>query len=80
MVPEDAIKDKIEEIIEMKKEGLEANMINIDSQLVDYAHKLADYYDDLIGLYRPEQTIASTDALDSILFDMVNLARCCGTK
>ena len=80
MIPEDAIKDKIEEIIEMKKEGLEANMLSVDSQLVDYAHKLADYYDDLVEHYRPEQTIASTDALDSILFDMVNLARCCGTK
>lgn len=73
MVPEKAIKDKIEEIIEMKKEGLEANMITIDSQLVDYVHKLAEYYNDKIGHYRPEQTTVSTDVLDSILFDMVKL-------
>ena len=43
MVPEKAIKDKIEEIIEMKKEGLEANMITIDSQLVDYVHKFPSF-------------------------------------
>ena len=73
MVPEKAIKDKIEEIIEMKKEGLEANMITIDSQLVDYVHKLAEYYNDKIGHYHPEQTTVSTDVLDSILFDMVKL-------
>ena len=64
----------------MKKEGLEVDMFTVDSQLVDYAHKLADYYDDLVEHYRPEQTIASTDALDSILFDMVYFARCCRTK
>ena len=73
MVTEKAIKTKIEEIIEMKKEGLEANMITIDSQLVDYVHKLAEYYNDKIGHYRPEQTTVSTDVLDSILFDMVKL-------
>ena len=68
------------EIIEMKKEVLEVDLITVESQLVDYAHKLADYYDDLVEHYRPEQTIASTDALDSILFDIVYFARCCRTK
>lgn len=71
MVPEKTIKTKIEEIIVMKKEGLEANMISIDNQLVDYAQKLADYYNKTIGHFRPEQTTASTDALDSILYDIV---------
>lgn len=71
MVPEKTIKTNIEEIIRMKKEGLESNMISIDNQLVDYAQKLADYYNKTIGHFRPEQTVASTDALDSILYDMV---------
>lgn len=34
--------------------------------------ELADYYNGIIGSFRPELNETSADALDSILYDMVN--------
>jgi len=39
--------------------------------LADYAHKLADYYNGIIGSFRPELNETSTDVLNSIFYDMV---------
>lgn len=67
------IKAKIDAIIEIKKEGKECDMLTVDNELVEYAQKLADYYNEAVGSFRPEQNRVSTDALDSILYDMVKL-------
>lgn len=72
MVTDADIKAKIEALIEIKKEAKEYDMLSIDKVLVEYARKLADYYNESVGSFRPEQNKASADALDSILYDMVN--------
>ena len=71
MVTDANIKAKIEALIETKKEGKECDMLSVDNELVEYAQKLADYYNKSIGSFRPEQNKISAEKLDSILFDMV---------
>lgn len=71
MVTEADIKAKIEDLIEIKKDGKECDTLSVDKGLVEYAQKLADYYNESVGSFRPEQSKVSADALDSILFDMV---------
>lgn len=71
MVTDANIKAKIEALIEIKKEGKECDMLSVDNELVEYAQKLADYYNKSIGSFRPEQNKISAEKLDSILFDMV---------
>ena len=56
---------------EIKKDGKECDTLSVDKGLVEYAQKLADYYNESVGSFRPEQNKVSADALDSILFDMV---------
>lgn len=71
MVTDVHIKEKIEAMVEVKKEGKECDMLVVDNELVEYAKKLADYYNEVVGSFRPEQNKASADALDAILYDMV---------
>lgn len=71
MVNDADIKAKIDAIIEIKKEGKECDMLTVDNELVEYAQKLADYYNESVGSFRPEQNNVSAEALDSILYDMV---------
>ena len=71
MVTEADIKATIEDLIEIKKDGKECDTLSVDKGLVEYAQKLADYYNESVGSFRPEQNKVSADALDSILFDMV---------
>ncbi len=70
-VEDKAIRAKVYELIRLKKSGKEHDMLAVDNDLVDYARHLAGYYIDTIGTFRPELNKASTDALDSILYDMV---------
>ena len=46
-------------------------MLVVDHSLVEYAQHWADYYNEKIGSFRPEQNEASSVALDAILYDMV---------
>lgn len=70
-VEDKAIRTKIDELIRLKKSGKEHDMLTVEDSLVDYARNLADYYNGIIDSFRPELNEASTDALDSILYDMV---------
>ena len=66
-----AVRAKIDELIRLKKSGKEHDMLTVEDSLVDYARNLADYYNGIIDSFRPELNEAYTDALDSILYDMV---------
>ena len=46
-------------------------MLAVDNSLVEFARHWADYYNEKIGSFRPEQNEASTEVLDAILYDMV---------
>lgn len=70
-VDDKEIKSKIEELIRIKKSGEEHDMHIVDQSLMEYARNWADHYNETIDSFRPELSQASTDALDSILYDMV---------
>ena len=71
-VEEKHIKDKVEELILIKKGEKECDMLIVDDALVQYAKQWADYYNETIGSFRPDQHSNSADSLDAILYDMVN--------
>ena len=62
---------KVDELIRIKREGEEHDMLVVDNSLVEYARHWADYYNEKIDSFRPEQNTTSSDALDAILYDMV---------
>lgn len=70
-VEELAIKEKIAELIRLKKDGEEHDMQVVDKTLMDYARNLADYFNEHIGAFRPEQHERPSGILDTLLFDMV---------
>jgi len=70
MVQEPYIKDSIAKLIELKKQGEECDILVVDDNLVEYARKWANYYNETVGSYRPEANIVSAESLDSILYDM----------
>ena len=66
------IKEKVDELIQIKKGEKECDMHVVDNSLVEYAQHWADYYNESIGSFRPEQNSISSDSLDAILYDMVH--------
>ena len=70
-IEDNEIRAKIDELIRLKKSGKEHDMLTVGDSLVDYARHLADYYNGIIDSFRPELNRTSTDALNSILYDMV---------
>ena len=62
----------INALIKIKKSGIEHDMTIIDSKLIEYTNELANHYNQIIDTFRPQLNIISTDALDSILYDMVH--------
>ena len=62
----------IDELLRLKKRGTEHDMLAVPDELVDYARNLARYYNDRIESFRPKMEKTSSDALDALLFDMVN--------
>lgn len=70
-IEDNQIVSKVDELIRMKKDGEEHDMLVVDHSLVEYAQHWADYYNEKIGSFRPEQNEASSVALDAILYDMV---------
>ena len=70
-IEDKAIKARIYGLIRLKKRGEEHDICIVDKRLVEYAQHLADYYNDKNGSYSRELNEASSDALDSILYDMV---------
>jgi hypothetical protein len=72
-VEEKNIKERINELLLLKKDGEEHDMLVVDTGLIEYARYWADYFVEHIGAFRPEMTHASTSALDSILYNTVLL-------
>lgn len=70
-VEEEAIKAKIYKLIRLKKDGKEHDLKVVDNELMEYAHKWADYYNDLVDIFRPKQNNGPSEILDSIMHDMV---------
>ena len=64
---------KIEELIQIKKGLKEGDMHVADKEVVEFAKRWADYYNGIVDTFRPEQNNNTADALDAILYDMVNL-------
>lgn len=62
----------INALIKIKKSSIEHDMTIIDSNLIEYTNELANHYNQIIDTFRPQLNIVSTDALDSILYDMVH--------
>ncbi len=72
-VEDEAIKSKIEELILIKKGEKECDITVVDDALVEYARHWDEYFNKKIDSFRPEVSSITTEALDSILFDMVML-------
>jgi len=69
------LREKIDELIRLKKSGKEHEPQVIDKQLKDYARYWADYYNERVDTFRPEHHKPSAEALDAILYDMVCASR-----
>ena len=76
---EDCIKEKIYSLIELKKNGEECDMQVVDDELMKYAMESAEYYNEHIDEFRPEQEHISVDILDAILYNMVCKACSCNS-
>lgn len=72
-VKEETIRQKIQELLALKKASKENDLKEVDSSLVEYARHWAEFYTERVGTFRPEHDKTSSEALDSILFDMVTL-------
>ena len=70
-VEDQKIRSMIDDVIKIKKGLLKSDKQVVDASLVDYAHRLAEYYNSVIGSFRAELNEAPADVLDSILYDMV---------
>ena len=70
-VDDASIREAIQTLVEIKKSGVEHDMTIVNKNLVTYAHNLANYYNETIDAFRPQQDKVSSDALDSIFYDMV---------
>ena len=71
-IDNEQIRTKVEELVNIKKTGEGSDMLTVDDNLVEYARHWADYYNDKVGTFRPEHKDVSADALDAILYEMVN--------
>ena len=70
-IQEEEIRRKINELVKLKKCGVEMGIRSIDKELLDYAQYLADYYTGRIEIFRPDAKPILTTTLDSILYQMV---------
>lgn len=73
-VSDEHIKQKIYELIDIKKEGKESDVMVVDASLTDFARRRADYYNALAERFRPEINNVPSDLFDAILFDTANRA------
>ena len=70
-VDDKEIRAKIDELIRLKKSGKEHDIKVVDNTLMQYARHWADYFTERVETFRPERNDASSEVLDSILYDMV---------
>lgn len=71
-VEEDAIRQKINELLVLKRQSKENDLKEVDSDLVEYARHWADHFEQTISSFRPEMIHAdNAPQLDALLRDMV---------
>lgn len=63
---------KIDDLIRIKRGEKECDMLIIDPVLVDYARRLANYYNEYVDSFRPTIESVSSEPLDTLLYDIVN--------
>ncbi len=71
-IDNEQIRIKVDNLVHIKKSGKESDMRTVDDNLVEYARHWADYYNDKVGKIRPVHKEVSADALDAILYEIVN--------
>lgn len=71
-VEDDSIRQKINELIALKRQTKQNDNLEVDASLVEYAHHLADHFEQTISDFRPDinHTGDSSD-LDRLLREMV---------
>lgn len=71
-VDDDSIRQKINELIALKRQTKQNDNLEVDASLVEYAHHLADHFEQTISSYHPDINLAGDSSdLDSLLKDMV---------
>ena len=70
-VDDTAMRAKIDEVLRLKKNGLEHDISAVDPGLMAYARTLADHYNENIETFRPELDKHPTETLDDLPYDTV---------
>ena len=71
-IDNETIRQKIDELILRKRQSKGNDNLEVDSQLVDYAHHLAEFYEDTISSFRPDMNHTDNASnLDALLQEMV---------
>ena len=70
-VEDASLRGKVDDLIRIKKSGEECDQHVVDAELFEYANHWAEYYIGRIESFKPELNDAPTEALDSLLYDMV---------
>lgn len=66
MVDDNEIKSKIHHLVQIKSSGKEYDILTVDDTLVKYASKLAEYYNSMVGSFRPDINKTTIDELDKL--------------
>ena len=71
-VDDHALKQMVAELIALKRQGTEHDMTTVDARLMAFAQRLADYYEQTVGSFRPEwHKAGDTSDLDNIFYSTV---------
>jgi hypothetical protein len=72
IVDDKIIRQKIDELIQLKRQSKENDKLEVDASLVDYARSWADHLEQTVSSYRPDiNHIGDSSDLDKLLRDMV---------
>ncbi len=70
-VADEDMRTKIQELVDLKKSGMEHSLAVVDSELARYARVMAERIKEHADTFRPERPATDDVALDSILYDTV---------
>ena len=71
-VDNEVIRQKIDELILRKRQCKGNDNLEVDAQLVDYAHHLAEYFEQIISSFRPDMNQDDNEPnLDALLQEMI---------
>lgn len=71
IVVEENICYKINELLALKKKSKENDQKEVDTELVEYAKRWADYYEQKMKSFYPEKNINNIGDLDNILREFI---------